>query len=414
VTAVADLLLDTLRSLRAHAFRFGLTSLGIAWGAAMLTYLSASADGYDRHFEAQLDKIGQRIVFLFPGVATKQHVGQRSARLVELEREDVERIARLRVVERAAPNLWLGPRVMRAAGRTKLVFSYGASEETAPVRSFEIEHGRPLSRRDVELERNVVMLGARAASRLFGGRPAVGRTVHVEGIPFEVVGIAGAKGDQLLYMGPGDDEIALIPFTTARRWFTRRDVIDQVIFAPRTREESWDAVRLVRALLGRHHGFRQDDDAAMGYFNIQEVVDLVRGLLLALRVFLTAASLITLAVGGVGVMNIMLVMVSERTREIGLRKAVGASNRAIFVEILSETLAVTILAGTLGVTLGWLAVEASASAVGSGQVMQAAPLLRPERVIVVLATLVGVGLSSAVLPALRAMRIDPAVALRAT
>jgi putative ABC transport system permease protein len=244
--------------------------------------------------------------------------------------------------------------------------------------------------------------------------PAVGRTVHIEGIPFKVVGITQPKGDQILYMGPGDDEIALLPFTTARTWFTRSDVIDQVIFAPRTREGSWESVRLVRAILGRHHGFGGDDDAAMGYFNIQEVVDLVRGLLLALRLFLTVASLITLAVGGVGVMNIMLVMVAERTREIGLRKAVGASNGAIFAAILAETIAVTICAGLLGVALGWLGVEASASAVGTNQTLQAAPELHPQRLVTVFAVLVSVGLATAILPALRAMRIDPAVALRAT
>jgi putative ABC transport system permease protein len=411
---MVELLLGTARSLRAHAFRFGLTSLGIVWGAAMLTYLSAASDGYDRHFERQLDKLGQRIVFLFPGVVTKQHVGQRGARPVELEREDVDRIAELHAIERAAPNLWLGPRVMRAGGRTKLVFTFGASEDTAPIRNFEAERGRLLSRRDVDLGLDVIVLGARAAERLFGRAPAVGRTVHVEGVPFEVVGIARAKGDQIIYMGPLDDEVALIPFTTARSRFTHSDVIDQMIFAPRTRAGSWDAVRLVRGLLGRHHGFDQDDDSAIGYFNIQEVVDIVHGLLLALRLFLSTASLITLAVGGVGVMNIMLVMVSERTREIGLRKAIGASNRAIFVEILVETLTVTVLAGLIGVAIGWFVVQLSASAIGTGQTMQAAPLLRPSRVVVVFTTLVGVGLATAVLPALRAMRIDPAVARRAT
>ncbi len=411
---MVDLFLATVRSVRAHAFRFGLTSLGIVWGAAMLTYLSASADGFDKHFEGQLDKLGQRIVYLFPGVATKQHIGQRGARPVELEREDIERIAGLDIVERAAPNLWLGPRVMRAAGATRLVFTFGASEDTALVRNFEVERGRLLSRRDVARARNTIVLGARAAARLFGAAPALGRTVHVEGIPFEIVGIARPKGDQILYMGPGDDEIALIPFTTARLWFTRIDVLDQVIFAPRTREGSWDAVRLVRALLGRHHGFRQDDDAAMGYFNIQEVVNIVRGLLLALRVFLNAASLITLAVGGVGVMNIMLAMVSERTREIGLRKAVGASNGAVFVEILAETLAITVLAGLLGIALGWIGVEVSARTIGTGQLMQSAPILRPSRVVIVFTALVAVGLATALLPALRAMRIDPAVALRAS
>jgi ABC-type antimicrobial peptide transport system permease subunit len=409
-----DLALATVRSLRAHAFRFFLTSLGIAWGAAMLTYLSASADGYDQHFDRQLDKLGQRIVFLFPGVATKQHVGQRSARPVELEREDIERMASLHSVERAAPNTWLGARVLRGAGRTKLVWLYGASEETLRVRNFEIANGRSLSRRDVDLAANVIVLGARAAERLFGTARAVGRTVHVDGIPFEVIGTAKAKGDQVLYMGPLDDEVALIPFTAARAWFTRTDVLGQVIFAPRKREESRDTLRLVRAILGRHHGFTQMDDAAMGAFNTQEIVDLVHGLLLALRLFLSAASLITLTVGAVGVMNMMLVMVSERTREIGLRKAIGASNRSIFVEILAETIVVTALAGALGIALGWLAVLGSARAIGTGAMLRAAPMLLPERVVVIFLTLNGVAVLSGILPALRAMRTDPAVALRAT
>jgi putative ABC transport system permease protein len=409
-----DLVSTTLRSLWAHAFRFGLTALGIVWGAAMLTYLSASADGYDRHFEVQLDKLGQRIVFLFPGVATKQQVGQRGARAVELKRADIDRVAALHAVERAAPNLWLGPRVMRAGGRTKLVFTFGGSEQTAALRNFEIGAGRFLSRRDVDLAANVVVLGPRAAERLFGSAPAVGSTVHLEGLPFEVVGVARAKGDQLLFMGPPDDEIAFIPFTTARVWFTRTDVVDQLAFAPRTREGSRDAVRLVRATLGRHHGFQQSDDAAMGYFNVQEPVDIVHGLLLAMRVFLSAASLVTLVAGAVGVMNIMLVMVAERTREIGLKKAVGASNRRVFFEIVAETLGVTFVAGAVGVVIGWLGVAFSASRIAVGQTMQAVPVLEPRRVAVILATLLGVALLSALLPALRAIRTDPAAALRAT
>jgi putative ABC transport system permease protein len=411
---VRELFAHTLGSVRANAFRFGLTSLGIAWGAAMLTYLSASSDGYDRHFDRQLDKLGQRIVFLFPGVVTKQHIGQRSARTVEVKFKDIAPLAKLAAVERAAPNAWLGPRIMRARGRTKLVWTYGASEDTALVRSFEPASGRLLSRRDVDTAARSVVLGAAAASRLFGRAPAVQRTVHIDGIPFEVVGVTEPKGDQLLFMGPPEDEVAFIPITTARVWFTHKDIVTQVIFAPRTREGSWDAVRYVRALLGRHHGFRNDDRSAMGSFNIQEIVNLVRGLLLALRLFLTSASLVTLMVGAVGVMNIMFVMVTERTREIGLKKAIGASNAAIFREILTETLAVTVVAGLAGIGIGWLGVQASTAAMGTGSTLQAVPLVRPAAMVSIFFTLVGVALVTGILPALRAMRIDPAVALRAT
>jgi putative ABC transport system permease protein len=169
----------------------------------------------------------------------------------------------------------------------------------------------------------------------------------------------------------------------------------------------------VRALLGLHRRFEATDKTAMGSFNVQEIVQIIEGLLLGLRVFLSTASLITLLVGAVGVMNIMLVVVSERTKEIGLRKAVGASNREIFVQFLLETLAVTLIAGLVGAALGALMVHASAAAIGRDSMMQAVPVLRPIVVVYILATLVGTGLAAGTLPALRAMRIDPAESLRA-
>lgn len=409
-----DVLHETRQTMRAHVFRVALTSLGIVWGVAMLVYLTASSDGYDRHFAVELAKIGQRIVFLFPGNVTKQRVGHRGARPVELELKDVRRLGTLAGIERAAPNQWIGARVLRAGRRTKLAWTYGVTEDTGPIRNFALGAGRGITRHDVDTGAAVAFLGAKAASRLFGGAPAVGRTMHIDGIPFRVVGVSAPKGQQVLYMGPADDEIVLIPITTARHWFTRVDVIDQVVLSPTTREGSRQATRDAKGLLGLHHGFRENDPTAVGDFNILEAVQVVEVLLLGLRVFLTAASLVTLFVGAVGVMNIMLVLVSERTREIGLRKAVGASNRAIFVQILVETVTLTLVSGVVGALLGALGVQASAAAIGTGSTLQAPPELRPVAVASVLATLVLTGLAAGILPALRAMRTDPAVALRAS
>jgi putative ABC transport system permease protein len=409
---LATLLREALRSARAHTLRFVLTGLGIVWGVAMLIFLLAAADGSEANFAAQLDEIGPQVIFFFPGKVTKAAVGQRDSRPVELELEDLDRLERLRGVERAAPHVPLGPRLMRAAGRSKLVWVYAVSADTAAIRGYRVHAGRPLRRADVDAGTRVVLLGATAARRLFGAADAIGRTVHVDGLPFTVVGVTAAKEEQIVYVGPADDEVAMIPITTAQRRFVRDDVLSQIVLKPRTREGSWDVTSDARALLGFRHGFRTGDRGAMGDFNVEEVRQIVAPLFLGLRFFLSAASLITLFVGAVGVMNIMLVVVTERTKEIGLRKAVGGSPRAIFAQFLAETLAICVASGAVGAALGALAVAAMARAVGAGSVMNAPPLLLPGRVVMVVATLIVVGIAAGVLPALRAARIDPAVSLR--
>ncbi len=409
---LATVVREVARSLRTHALRFGLTALGIIWGVAMLVFLLAAADGYESNFETQLAEVGPRAIFLFAGNVTRQTVGQRAARPVELELEDLERLERLEAIERAAPHVPLGPRLMRAAGRSKLVWTYGVSADTLVIRSFRIESGRPLQRREVDAGARVVVLGAKVARRLFADAEAVGHVVHIDGLPFAVIGVTAPKDDQVIYIGPADDEVAMIPITTAERRFLRDDVLREVVLMPRTREESWDATQAARALLGFHHGFRSGDRGAMGDFNVEEIRQLVAPLYMGLRLFLTAASVVTLLVGAVGVMNIMLVVVTERTREIGLRKAIGGSPRAIFAQFLAETLTICIAAGVAGALLGWIAVMAFAQAVGTGSVMNAPPLLLPERVVMVMGSLVGVGVAAGVLPALRAARVDAAVSLR--
>jgi putative ABC transport system permease protein len=381
----------------------------------MLTFLSASMDGYDLHFAHQMTKIGRKVVFLFPGAVTRPGVGQRATRAVELELEDVARVAALDSVESAGSNRFLGSLLMRAGERTKLVWSYGATADTLAIRGFEVARGRGFGADDVAASARVVFLAAKAAERLFGvGRPAVGRRVRIEGVPFRVIGVARSKGEQIIFSGPPDDDLALVPVTTAQRWFNRDDLIGQLIFAPRSREVGVEAVQAVRGLLGLHHEFRADDDSALGSFFVIEALQIVESLLLGMRIFLTTAIVITLLVGAAGVMNVMYVVVTERTREVGLRKAIGASNTAIFVQFLAEACAVTVFSGLLGAALGWLAVTAAAAGIGEGTTMASAPVLMPRALVSIVLTMVAVGIAAGILPALRAARIDPAISLRAT
>ncbi len=408
-----DLWHGTLQSLRAHALRFSLTASGVVWGTAMLAIMAAYTDGFDRHFQHEIGKVGARIVYTFPGVEMKERIGERGARPIELENEDAERIAALDGVEAAAPNLWAGLRVHRFERTSKLLWVQGVTEQSEVIRSFEPAAGRFVSARDVAEAARVVYLGAAAAERVFGSRDALGRTVHIDGIPFTVIGVGRRKGDQIVNMGPKDDELSLIPVTTAQRRFTGTDDPGVIVFAPVTREGSGAAIAGVREVLGLEHAFRPGDDRAVSFFDIQEVAGLIAALGAGVSLFTTTAGLITLLVGAVGVMNVMLVVVGERTREVGLRKALGASDRAIFLQFLAESAAVTAVAGALGGLLGGAVVAFLASAIPPDNPMSPRPYLEPQTVVVMGALLVAVGVVSGVVPARRAARIDPAISLRA-
>jgi putative ABC transport system permease protein len=377
----------------------------------MLSFLSASMAGVDRFYHQHMVNVGPKIIYVFPGVVLKERVGARGARTVKFENEDIAHIGSLDIVERAAPNLGLGSRVIRAGRHTKLFWTFGVSAETIKIRDFHAETGRLITELDVRTSARVVFLGFQAKQRLFGRAPAVGETVHIDSVPFRVVGVAREKGDQLMNTNFPDDDHVLIPYTSAQRWFARSKGHNVLIFDPKTPEQSWNAMDRVRALLALHHDFQPDDENAIGFASIQEGLQLLEIVMLGLRIFLIAAGLITLLVGAVGVMNIMLVVVGERTTEIGLRKAVGASNAAIFTQFLAEALATTTLAGALGALLGWAAIVGARAALPKDGT-QFVPVFDATTLGAIALSLIVVGVVAAVMPALRASRIDPAVSLR--
>ena len=410
-----DLLESTLRSLRAHALRFGLTSLGIVWGAFMLTLLSATSAGLVRHFETELQEVGPKLIMVWPGYVIKNRVGERGARRVELDNEDVARLRQLHSVEDMAPNIVLWSQIVRAGRRTKLLTVNGGDEETLRIRNFKVAEGRFLTKTDVERAARVAFIGPQAAERLFGAAPALGRTIQIESQRFRVIGISVPKGEQLIYVFNNRDDLAvIIPYTTAQRWFTHTDHLEQVILAAVTPEGGLDAITHTRQLLGLHHDFDPDLDTAVSYINVYEaLVDIYAGLG-ALRLFLVFAGIVTLMVGAVGVMNIMLVVVGERVNEIGLRKAVGGTSRAVFVQFLAEAMAVCGLSGVLGAALGVGGAQLLGAVFPLGTAMSSPPLLDPVTVVAIVGSLVAVGIVAGVVPAVRAARVDPAQALRAS
>jgi len=411
---MTDLLRDVLRNIRAHKLRFALTSLGIFWGATMLTYLSATAIGSERSFQAQLERTGPKVVWAMSGTVTKDRVGERDARPLELERDDVGRLDAFSHIERSSPELWMWNKMVRSGPRTRLLNVVGVDSDGLAIRNFEIAEGRPIEPLDVERSRRVAFLGAEAKQRLFAMQPAVGRTVRIEGIPFRVVGVAVRKGDQLIHMGGKDDEIVLIPDSAAIRELMQHEKVARFIFEPTTRDETASAIRSTRELTALHHHFDPDDEVAMAFVDVKTIYDILDVLFKALRVFLVGVGLVTMCVGAIGVMNIMLVVVGERTQEIGVRKALGATDRAIFALFLGESVAVAGVSGLAGAALGAGFIQLTRTLIDAENSRLAQPVFDLGMTAFIVATLFAVGLLAGVLPALRAARVEPSESLRAT
>jgi putative ABC transport system permease protein len=408
---VVDLLLETLRSLRAHAVRFVLTSLGVAWGALLLTFLSAQMGGMRSHFMSELEEVGPKLVFMGAGVVLDERTGAREARKVELEPKDVTRLADLASIDGASPEVFLRNEPVRSGRRSKLLNVVGYDADAGPMRKLVAAEGRFITPLDVERGARVAFIGPEAKRRLFGSRPAIGERIAIESQPFTVIGIGVSKGEQLTNVGSPDDQMIVIPYTTAMRWLQRSDAVSEFMISPRIRERGAESIRGVRELTGLHRRFDPDQDTALWAADMWDVIKLIWGMFVALQGFFIVAGTITLLVGAVGVMNIMLVVVGERTAEIGLRKALGARGRDIFCQFLLEALAVALIASALGIGGGLLAVRAIAPAFERGGIhLPTSP--DPLTLAAIAAALVAVALVAGVAPAVRAARIPPAEALR--
>jgi putative ABC transport system permease protein len=407
-----DLLRETLRSLRAHGLRFVLTGLGVAWGAMLLTFLSAQMGGMRHHFLSEVEEVGPKLVYMGSGVVLKNRVGERASRRVELEAEDVARLDGLRAVERSTPNLRLFNQLVRHGRRTKLLNVMGYDHDADRIRNLHAARGRFFTALEVQRASRVAFLGPEAKERLFGREPALGRRIAVAGQPFRVVGIAEAKGEQLTDVGNRDDLMVIVPYTAALRWIQQDDEVPEFLVAPRRREHGARTIRQVREMTALHHGFDPDQETAVWAADMWDTLKLLYGMFYALQGFFIVAGSVTLLVGAIGVMNIMLVVVGERTAEIGLRKALGARGRDVFLQFLLEAVAVAGLASGLGVAAGLAALRAIAPAFEAGGIVLPTT---PDAVTLVAVTgaLLLVAVVAGVVPAVRASRIPPAEALRA-
>ncbi|MGE3512101.1 MAG: ABC transporter permease [Vicinamibacterales bacterium] len=415
---MGDIVREALHGLYHHRFRVALSMLGISWGIISVVTLLAYGNGFRAAFEAGFrGAFSDGVSVAFPSQTSLQAGGERAGRRVRVKPADVLELTQLPYVKHVSPEfikevpIVLGNRQSSHMVRA-VAASYGSMRSETPQAG-----GRFLDEEDVRLRRRVAFIGSEVERKLFGGAPAVGQTIRVKGIPFEVVGVGVEKVQMSNYNRP-DKYCVFIPWTLMASLDDAQFVSNFVFQAVSPRLEV-KAIRQVRQFMAARYRYDPRDERALNLFGSADVQAIVGPIITGLQTILTFIGLVTLAIGGVGIMNIMFVNVQERTREIGIRKALGAPRRQILLQFLLEGMVTTTLGGAVGIAasyaLAWLLTprpflsELLDDASGSTDIHL---VVSPGLVILSTAILMTVGFVAGLLPAVKASRLDPIDALR--
>ena len=415
---LTEIIREAWVALKRNYTRSMLTMLGIVWGIATVTLLVAYGNSFRNILVNGFNAFGKSVVICWPQQTSEQPGGQRAGKKVVIEQADVD------MVKADAPLVkYVCRETVRRPGiayQDRLVGTAairGVCPEYGEMRNENPSEGRWLNSSDELERRRVCFLGGRVREQLFSGRPAVGETVAIGGVRFTVVGVMARKIQLSNYFSSDDDSV-WIPYSTAGDlWNTRYAAV--LVFEPIAPQFEKKAMAQVLAAVATRQQFSPTDPKAFQMFGRDEFRPVIDAITIGLEVLLTFVGALTLGIGGVGVMNIMLVSVDERIREIGLRRALGAKKLHIQLQFLAETLLIMLLGGAIGVLVSYLV------AAGVGTLPLMGPLFEDDSgkgdihlhisamtLAVSSLVLLLVGVISGLVPALRASKLDPVEALR--
>jgi len=408
-----DLLREAYGAMRHNRRRTALTMLGMAWGIATVVMLLAYGDGFGQACANIFANFGTKLVIVVPGRTSMQAGGQKAGAQVRLTQDDVETLTtNLPQISNITPEV---SKTAHIQYDTRVFdFSVTGNNPNVPsIRVLKMGQGRFYNAEDQLQHARVAVIGSEAKEKLFSGRNALGERIRLDGLSFEVIGVLGAK------MQEGNDDInrvIYVPFTSMSD-LKDTHYLDSIWFTYQTPEYE-RLEQSVRSALAVPHKFNQTDRQAVRVFNLMMQVHQFEIITLGLKVLMGFIGTLTLGIGGVGLMNIMLVSVTQRTREIGVQKALGAPRRYILMQFLAEALTITLIGGVLGVILAY----AVALSVGrltlysafakNGEAGDIRLIIAPGTLIAATLILGLVGLVSGMVPAFRASRLDPIEALR--
>lgn len=428
-----ELFSQTWSNLSANKLRSFLTMFGIMWGLISIVVLSAVGEGFQQGNRAVLREFGKNIVIINNGRTSMQAGGERAGTIVRLNINDVYLLQqKAKLLEHISPELMKNSIKVKSAFNASSVGTSGVWPVYQDIRTIELERGRLMTELDNEQARRVCIMGFNTAKQLFADRDPIGAAVTLNGLPYTVIGKMRKKEQDSSYTGPDNDRL-FIPYEAMRRDFPlggaldTQDTLSTIIVTPYERVTD-DLRRFIdaggkfnfngdgpveleiRSILAPNHNFDPRDREAVSIWNTALSSVMFMKIIGGMKEFFVAVSVITIALGGIGVMNIMLISVKERTREIGVRKALGATRFVIMKQFFSEGLFLTLLSGTIGFGLGF----------GLCQLVNLLPMPARFAGMVVtwqmsvfsIVTLALIGIAASVYPARQAAAMIPVEALR--
>ncbi|MBX6351870.1 MAG: ABC transporter permease [Thermoflavifilum sp.] len=389
-----------LRSFAQNPLRTFLTLLGVIIGVGAVVALMSVGNATTASVTQRIEGLGTNLLVVTPGQVTQGGISQGLGSAQSLTMSDVTALQQLSDVSAVAPDQTTRAQVVYGDTNYQTTLE-GSTPDLFDVRNLELSAGRPFNLVEEQNAANVAVIGTTAAENIFGNANPVGRTVWINGISFQIIGELASQGGTTV-----NDDRLIVPLSTLQRRFTGSSNPSTIYVSAVSADQMQQAQTDVELTLRRQHGlsFGESDDFVIT--NQATILSTLQGVTQALQSFLGGIAGISLLVGGIGIMNIMLVSVTERTREIGLRKALGATRGAILRQFLIESGLVGLIGGVIGILFGWV------GATIYGRVTGTAVTLNVDAVWIAFVVAVVVGLVFGIYPAVRASRLSPIHALR--